>query len=437
MKENVLELEIKLDEDWKKALDDVFNKKKKDLKVDGFRKGMVPKDIYLKKFGIESLYNEAIDIALRAAYRKVLDEHKDIKIEVEPKVEVTGISDSNVIFKFTIITRPKIEIGEYKNLGVKKEKATVSKEEIDEEIEKLRDQMADLIIKPEDTTIENGDTAVIDFNGYVDGELLDGGKAENYSLEIGSHSFIPGFEEGLVGHKAGEKVTLNLKFPEDYMENLKGKDVKFEVTIHEVKTRVLPEVNEDFFKDLGYDDEVKTLEDLQKQVKKHLEEEKQADLDDKFLEECLDKATENMTVDINEEIIDDEVLRMMRSYEEQLKMQGLSLDKYYEITGQNQETLHKLMKPEAIKRIKIRYLIEEIATKEDIKFTDKEVDAKAKEMAENYGITVEELIKAYGSIEIVRYDMTTNKALEIIKEGNSESSEEEKETVKKTKKETK
>lgn len=416
MKKNVKEFEIKLDSEWKKALDEAFKKKSKDVKVDGFRKGAVPKEIYIKKFGIESLYMDAVDLCINDAYRKLLKEN-EIDAAIEPKVDVTGISDSNVIFKFTIITKPEVTLGEYKNLGIKKEKAKVTNEEVDKEIEKMQKQMADLVIKDKKAKIENGDSAVIDFDGYVDGEPLEGGKAENYTLEIGSNSFIPGFEEGLVGHKSGEKVTLNLKFPEDYVENLKGKEVKFDVTIHEVKTKVIPEINEDFFKDLGYDD-VKTLEDLKKKIKKDLTEEAERKIEDKYIDECLEKAASNMKCDINEEIIDDEVHHMMHQYEEQLKMQGMNIDMYYEVTGQTHDDLHKTFTPEAEKRVKYRYLIEAIAKKENINFTDKEVEKEAKKMADNYGISVDELIKAYGSLDIVKYDMTMHRALEIIKENN-------------------
>lgn len=415
MKKNVHEIEIKLDKEWKDALDAAFKKKSKEVKVDGFRKGAVPKEIYIKKFGIESLYMDAVDIAINVAYKKAQKDNKLTPI-VEPKVDVTGISDSNVIFKFTIVTKPEITLGEYKNLGIKKEKAKVTEEMVKKEIEELQNQMADLVVK-EKGAIVSGDTAIIDFEGYVDGEKLEGGSGENYALEIGSNSFIPGFEDGLIGKKTGEKVTLNLKFPKDYVENLKGKDVKFDVTINEVKTRVIPEINEDFFKDLGYDD-VKTEADLKKKVKSFLEEEENKKLEDKYLEDCLTKAADNMKVDINEEIIDDEVHRMMHQYEDQLKMQGLDLNKFYEITGQSHEDLHKTMEPEATKRVKYRFLIEEIAEKEKIEFTEKEVKAEAKKMAENYGISVDELIKAYGSLDIVKYDMTMHKALEIIKENN-------------------
>ncbi len=416
MKKNVHEFEIKLDSAWKDALDKSFKKKVKDVKVDGFRKGSCPKDVYIKKFGIESLYMDAVDIAINDAYRKLLDDNKDLVPALEPKVDVTGISDSNIIFKFTVITRPEITLGEYKNLGIKCEKAKVTAKEVDEEIKKMQDQMADLVVK-EKGSVEEGNTAVIDFKGYVDGELLDGGTGENFPLEIGSHSFIPGFEEGLVGHKVGEEVILNLKFPENYIDHLKNKDVKFEVKINEIKARVLPEINEEFFKDLGYDD-VKTIDDLKKKVKKNLEDEKNKHLEDEYLEKCLDKAVSNMKVDINEEIIDDEVHHMMHQYEEQLKMQGLDINKYYELTGQTHDDLHKQMEGEATKRVKYRYLIEEIAKAEKIDFTQKEVEKEAKTMAENYGITVDELIKAYGTIDIVKYDMTMHKALEIVKENN-------------------
>ena len=402
MKKNVHEFEIKLDKEWKDALDKAFKKK--------------VKDVYIKKFGIESLYMDAVDIAINDAYRKLLDDNKDLVPALEPKVDVTGISDSNIIFKFTVITRPEITLGEYKNLGIKCEKAKVTAKEVDEEIKKMQDQMADLVVK-EKGSVEESNTAVIDFKGYVDGELLDGGTGENFPLEIGSHSFIPGFEEGLVGHKVGEEVTLNLKFPENYIDHLKNKDVKFEVKINEIKARVLPEINEEFFKDLGYDD-VKTIDDLKKKVKKNLEDEKNKHLEDEYLEKCLDKAVSNMKVDINEEIIDDEVHHMMHQYEEQLKMQGLDINKYYELTGQTHDDLHKQMEGEATKRVKYRYLIEEIAKAEKIDFTQKEVEKEAKTMAENYGITVDELIKAYGTIDIVKYDMTMHKALEIVKENN-------------------
>ena len=415
MKKNVHELEVKLEKEWTEALDKAYKKKIKDVKIDGFRKGSAPKEIYIKKFGIESLYMDAVDIAVQDAYRKALEDNKLIPA-IEPKVDVTGISDTNVIFKFVIVTRPDIKLGEYKNLGIKMDKPKVTAEEINNEIKTMQDNMADLVVKENGKVVE-GNTAIIDFVGYVDGKELEGGKGENYSLEIGSHSFIPGFEEGLIGKKAGDKVTLNLKFPENYTPELKNKDVKFDVTINEIKERIVPEINEEFFKDLGYDD-VKTIEDLKKKVKAYLEEKKTHELEDEFTEKLLAKASDNMKVDINEEIIDDEIHQMIHQYEEQLKMQGLSLEQMMQITGKTHDDFHKQFESEAIKRIKYRYLIEEVAKTEKIEFTEKEVKAEAKKMAENYGISVEDLVKAYGTLDIVKYDMTMHKAIEMIKEAN-------------------
>lgn len=416
MKKNVHEFEIKLDKEWVDTLDKTFKKKSKDVKVDGFRKGKVPKDVYLKNFGIESLYMDSVNDAINIAYKKLLDENKDLQPVIEPTVDVTGISDSNVIFKFTVVTKPEVTLGEYKNLKVKKDKVNVTDEEVNHEIDHLRSHMADIVVK-EKGKIENGDTAVIDFTGFVDGKELEGGKGENFPLEIGSHSFIPGFEEGLVGLKAGEEKELNLKFPENYVEDLKGKDVTFKVKVNEVKTRKLPEINADFFADLGYD-EVKTEEDLKKKIKADLEHEKQHEVDDKFLEACLEKAASNLKVDINEEIIHEEVHRMIDQYAYQLQMQGMNIDDYYKITGTTEEKLHEQMSPEAEKRVKYRYLIEAIADAEKIDFTESEVKAKAEEMAKQHNITVDELIKAYGSLEIVKYDMKMHKAMEILKDNN-------------------
>lgn len=415
MKKNVHEIEIKLDKEWISALDATFKKKNKETKIDGFRKGAAPKDVYLKHFGIESLYMDAVDACISVAYKKVLDENKLVPV-VEPKVDVTGISDSNVIFKFTIVTKPEVTLGEYKNLKVKKEKVTVSDDEIKHEIDHLREHLADVVVK-EDGEVAEGDTAVIDFTGFVDGKELDGGKGENFPLEIGSHSFIPGFEEGLVGLKAGEEKTLELKFPENYIEDLKGKDVTFKVKVNEVKMRVLPDVNEDFFKDLGYDD-VKTEAELKEKIKEEIKHQKEHHAEDEFVEKCLEAAAKNMKVDINEEIIEDEVHRMIDEYARQLQMQGMNINDYYKMTGTTEADLHKMMAPEAEKRVKYRYLIEGIADAEDLKFTEEEIKARADEMAKQFGVSQEELIKAYGSMDIIEYDLRMHKALEILKENN-------------------
>ena len=413
---NVKEITITVDgESWQKALDKSFKKNNKEVKIDGFRKGTTPKDLYIKNFGLESLFMDAVDYTMDEAYNKALKENNLIPV-IEPKVDIVEINKDIVTFKFTITTKPEVILGDYKKLDIKKEEAKVSKEEIEAEIKKIRDEYAEICPK-ENGPVEMGDTAVIDFLGYVDGKELEGGKGENYPLEIGSKIFIPGFEEGLIGMNIGEKKELNLKFPKDYVENLKGKDVKFEVTVREIKERVIPELNEEFYQDLGYDN-IKTEEEFTKEVEKVLLENKNKALEDEFLDKCLEKASENLKVEINPEIIDDEVHRMIHQFENQLTMQGIKLEDYAKITGMTHEKLHEQMTPEATKRIKYRYLLEAIADAEQVDFNEDETKAKAEEMANNYGISVEELINAYGSLDIVKYDMKMHKAMEILKENN-------------------
>lgn len=401
--------------DWEKALDKAFKKKVKEVKVDGFRKGSVPKNIYMEKFGIESLYMDAANDVVQDAYTKALQDSK-VEPVIEPAIDVKEINEEKVVFEITITGKPEVKLGDYKNLKVKKEDVEVSKEEVDHEIEHLREQFAEIRVK-EDGEVEDGDTAVIDFKGTVDGKELEGGSGENFPLEIGSHTFIPGFEEGVLGMKVGEEKDLHLKFPEDYVKDLAGKEVVFHVTLNEIKTRILPDIDEDFFKDLGYD-KVTNQDELVIEVEKVIKDRKSQDADDRFLEEVLKNASENMEVDLPEEIIDDEVHRMMHQFESQLKMQGLTLDQYMEFTKMSHEDFHKNMEPEAIKRIKYRYLIEAVAEKEKIEVTDEEAEKDADEMAKNYGISKEELVNAFGGMDVLKYDSKMRKTLNFLKENN-------------------
>lgn len=413
MKKNVHEIEITIDgKEWESILDKSFKKKNKDVKIDGFRKGNAPKDVYIKKFGIESLYMDAVDMAVDPAYRKLL-ENKEMVPVIEPSVDVKTIDKEKVVFKFTVVTKPEIKLGEYTNLKIKKESVKVSEKEVQEEIEKLRTKFAEIVVK-KDGTVNEGDTAVINFKGYVDGKELEGGNGENYPLEIGSHTFIPGFEEAVKGMKVEEEKSIDLKFPDDYVKELAGKKVKFDVKVVEIKERVLPEINEDLFKDLGFDD-IKTKEEFEAKIKKDLEERKKEQKEEAYAEACLDKAANNMTVDLNEEIIDDEVHRMIHQFEDQLKAQGLNLEQYYQFTNSTHEDLHKQMEGEATKRVKYRYLLEEVIEKEKIEVSDKEAEDKAEEMAKDYNMSKDEFIKAYGSLEFLKYDMKMRQAIEIIK----------------------
>lgn len=414
MKKNVVVKEIKVDgKDWEKCLDSAYKKKNKEVKVDGFRKGTAPKEVFIKKFGIESLYMDAIDSAVEMAYQNALSS-SEVTPVCEPKLDVKNVNEKECVLEFTFIGAPEVTLGEYKNLKIKKPEAKVSKEEMDTEIETLRNKYAEIKVKDAGSKVENGDTAVIDFKGIVDGKELEGGTGENYPLEIGSHTFIPGFEEGLVGLKVGEEKELALTFPENYTKDLANKDVTFTVKINEIKARILPELNEEFYLDLGYED-VKTKEEFESKIKEAIKSRKEAEIEDQYIEDCLAKASENMKIDINEEILDDEIHRMIHQFEEQLRMQGLTIEQYYEFTKTDHEAMHKQMEPEATKRVKYRYLLEKVAEVEKIEVSDKEAEEKADEMATNYGISKEELLKAYGSLDVVKYDMKMRNAIEVIK----------------------
>ena len=411
---NVHEIEIKVEgKDWEKVLDKAFNKKKNEVKIPGFRKGTVTKEIYIKKLGIESLFMDASDIAIEEAFEKAL---KDNNLEpvCEPSVSIKDISKEGVTYIFKIITKPEVKLGKYTKLGIKKEKIEVSKEEIENEIERLRTTMAEVINK-ENGEIVNGNIAVIDFDGYVDGKALEGGKGVDYSLEIGSNTFIPGFEEELVGLKTGDKKELNLTFPKDYVKDLAGKKVKFDVTIKAIKEKSIPELNEDFFEDLGIKD-VTDKKSLEAYIKKEIEEKKSDEVENKYVDELLHKATDNMKVELNEEIIHGEIHRMVHQYQDELRYQGASLDQYFKMTGTTMEDLENMMHPQAEARLKTRYLLEAIVEEEKIKVDKKDVKEEIAKNASKYGMKEEEFVDAIGGEDAIEYDLKMRKALEIIKE---------------------
>lgn len=407
-------IEIK-GEAWEKALDKSFKKNVKKANIDGFRKGNVPKDIYLKNYGIESLFEDAYLAVVDDAFKEAQDKAK-VKAEIQPSVDIKKIDKDGITFEFTFIGKPEVKLGQYKDLKVKKEKVAVTKEEVDAKINELREQFADITVK-EGGVVETGDTAVIDFVGEVDGKPLDGGSGENYPLEIGTNTFIPGFEDGVLGMKVDETKDLHLKFPENYTKELAGKEVVFHVTLKEIKSRILPDIDENFFEDLGYD-KVTNAEELAKEVENTIKEEKENEEKNRFLEEVLKQVSEKMEVDVPEEIIDDEVHRMIHQWEEQLKSQGLTLDQYMEFTGTTHEDMHKQMEPEALRRVKYRYMLEAVSEAEKIEVTDEEVEKDIEEMATNYGISKEELVDAFGGKEVLAYDSKMRKTLKFLEENN-------------------
>ncbi len=412
--EKEISIEIK-GKEWEEALDKAFKKANKTAKIDGFRPGKAPKEVFLKKYGKESLYMEAADSAADLAYQKLLKDYADDVKELvaRPDIALENIDDEKVTFKFTLTLRPEVKLGKYKGLGVKKDEAKASEEEIEDAINHMRERYAEDVLK--DGEIADGDIAVIDFEGFIDGKAFEGGKSENYSLKIGSGTFIPGFEKQLIGLKSGDKKDVKVTFPEDYhAEDLKGKEAIFKVTIHEVKEIKIPELDKDFFDDLGMEG-ITTKEELEAQISENILAHKEMEAENKYIDNLLEAAAKEVKVEIPEAMISEELDRMVSQYAEHLKMQGISIEQFYQFTNSDEQALKDQMRPEAIKRITYRLMLEEIAKEEKIEISDKEAKEEAKNLAEKYQMKEEEFLKQFGGLDIVKYDMRMRKAMEILK----------------------
>lgn len=414
---NIHEITIKIEgKEWLDAIDNAYKKASKDAKIDGFRKGHAPKDIFVKKYGETNLWLDAADLVLQDAYKKVIDENKDLEIVVQPEINLKSITGEYVEFLFILTTKPEVKLGKYKNLGIKKEGTNVTKKEVEQALEDMRQKYAESVTK--DGKVENKDTAVIDFEGFKDGVAFEGGKGENYSLVIGSNTFIPGFEEQLIGMKKGEEKDINVTFPEEYhSEELKGKPVVFKVKVNEIKTTVLPELDKDFFEDLAMEG-VDSKETLMKQLEENLKAHKEHHAEEHFIDEVLNKAIENMKVEIPDAMTNEEVDRMLKQYEENLKMQGITLEQFYQFTNSDEAALKDQMKEEANKRVSSRLLLEEIKKEEKIEVTEKEAIKEAEELAKKYQMDKDEFLKLFGGIEMVKYDLEMRKAIELLKDNN-------------------
>lgn len=403
-------------EEWTKAKDEAFAKIVKKAKVDGFRQGKVPRNVFEKKYGTGDIISEAMEKIVDAKYAETIVKEKLVPV-VEPKLEIEKASDDELEFKITFILDPEVKLGNYKGLKVKKEEAKVTKKEIEHEVSHILDRYAELVSK--DGAVEDGDTVIIDFKGFKDDEAFEGGSAEGYSLEIGSHSFIPGFEEGIIGMKKDESKDIDLTFPEDYMaKDLAGQKVVFNVLVHDIKKRVVPELDEEFFKDLDMEG-VTNKEELNKVIEEEIKAQKEHDNENKFIDDLLEAASKNMTIDLDEEIIDAEVERMYKQFTERLKMQGIDEELYFTYAGVTKEKVKEDMKKEAEARVKYRYLLEAIVKEEKIEIADKEAKEELKKMADTYKMTEEELLKEFNdSLEVLKYDLAMRKAIEILKDNN-------------------
>ena len=413
---NKHEVTVKIDGDaWKNAIDKVFAKKQKTVKVDGFRQGKVPRNIYEKKFGKESLYLDAADAVLQDAYAKAMDDSKLVPV-VQPEVNLKNIGEEGVEFTFKIITKPEVKVNKYKGLNIKLEEVEVTDEEINHELSHLLERYTELVTK--DGEVKNGDVAIIDFEGFKDGEAFDGGKGENYSLEIGSNTFIPGFEEQVIGMKAGDEKDLNVTFPEDYgAKDLAGAPVVFKVKVNEVKEKKTRELDEDFFEDLGMEG-IDSEDKLKAEIKESIKAQKEMDAENKYVDSLLEGVSKNVEVDIPEEMVNEEVDRLMGRFAEQMKMQGISLDLYYQFTGSNEEQLISQMEKEAFNNVLYRLMIEEIQQIEKIVVSDEDAEKEAEELAKKYQMDKEDFLNQFGGLEMVKYDLEVRKVIELLKELN-------------------
>ena len=414
---NTHEIVIKIEgKEWTDALDKAFQERVKTVQVDGFRKGKVPRDIYEKKFGKESLYFPASDFVVESAYKKALEESKLLPV-VQPKVDIKNVDKTGIEFVFKIITKPAVNIKKYKGLKIKPETVKVSKEEIEHEMGHLLERFTETRTK-ENGKVEKGDIAIIDFEGFKDGKAFAGGKAENYELEIGSNTFIPGFEDQLIGTKINEEKDVNVTFPEDYhASELKGAKVVFKVKVNDIKEKVERKFDKELFEDLNIEG-VDSKEKLEDHIKEDIAAQKEMDAENKYVEELLSKVAENVEVDIPEEMVEEEIDRLIQKYSEQLRMQGMSIEMYYEFTKTTEKDLRTRMEKEAYDHVLYRLMLEELLEIEKVKVDDSEVDKEVKELAKKYQMKDEDFVKAFGGKEMVQYDLEIRKVIELLKEYN-------------------
>ena len=395
-----------------KGLDTAFNKVKKNLNVPGFRKGKVSRTVFNKMYGEEALYEEALNAVLPESYEAAVAE-SGIDPVAQPKIDIKSMNKGED-WEITadVIVKPEVKLGDYKNLEVSVDiEKDVTDADVDAKIEADQKNLAELVIKED--AAENGDTVVIDFEGKVDGVAFDGGTAQNHSLELGSGSFIPGYEEQLVVHKAGETVEVTVTFPEDYQaEDLAGKEAVFTTTIHEVKAKEVPELDDELAKDI--DEEVETLAELKAKYKAQLTEEKETQYTDAVETAAIEAAVANAEiVELPGEMVHDEVHRAMNEFLGNMQQQGISADMYYQLTGTSEEQLHAQFEGDADKRVRTNLVIEAVAAAENFKTTQDEIDTEVAELAETYNMPKEQVEKLLPA-DMLKHDIAAKKAVEVI-----------------------
>ncbi|MCY1027400.1 trigger factor [Mammaliicoccus sciuri] len=398
-------------EEVDKGLDKAFKKVVKQINVPGFRKGKMPRPLFEQRFGVESLYQDALDFILPEAYGNAVEEAEINPVD-RPEIDVTQMEKGKeLIFEATVTVEPEVELRDYKGLSIEKQDREVTDEEFNQAIEDAVSRQAELTVK--EGEIAEGDVVNINFDGYVDGEAFEGGQAEGYDLEIGSGSFIPGFEEQLIGLKANDSKDVVVTFPEEYhAEELAGKEATFKCEVNEVKSKEIPELDDELAQEL--DESVSTVDEYKEKLRKDLEEAKvnQAEATEK--EEAITKATDNAKVDIPEAMINTELDRMMQEFEQRISQQGLNLELYYQFSGQSEEELKAQMKEDAEKRVKTNLTLRAIADAENIEVSDADVEAEFAKMSEQFGLSVEDIKATLGNNDILVNDLKIQKVIDLL-----------------------
>ncbi|EIK7268774.1 trigger factor [Listeria monocytogenes] len=396
----------------KEGLDRAFVKVRKTLNVPGFRKGKVPRQIFNQRFGEEALFQDALDILLPEVYSAAIDEAGIDPVDT-PQVNIESMEKGETwVLTAEVTVKPEVKLGDYKGLEVEKRETELTTEELEAELKQLQERQAELVVK-EDAPAENGDTVILDFEGFKDGVAFEGGQAENHSLELGSGQFIPGFEEKLVGLKAGDEADIELTFPEEYhAEDLAGQPVVFKVKLHEIKTKEVPALDDELAKDI--DEEVETLDELKEKISKRLQEAKEESVAQAKQEEVIAKAVENAEVDIPHAMVHHEADHLMNHFAQDLQAQGLTPELYYQFTGQTEEAMHAQMEKDAEKRVKMNLVLEAIAEAENIEPTEEAIDEEISTLAEKYGMEKDALRAALGDMSELKSDLKIRKAIDVL-----------------------
>ncbi len=410
--EGVLEVVVS-GEAWEKAQKKAFNEFKKNVAIKGFRAGKVPEALLKKQISKEAIYDRAAESVANEELVKGIEEN-NLELVARPTFDFKDASEESVTLVFNCIVSPEVTLGEYKGLDVKKDEVSVSDEDVDAELSKVQDRYADWVIREEEEQAVNGDQVTIDFVGKKDGEAFEGGSGENYPLELGSNTFIPGFEEQLIGVKTGDVKDVNVTFPEDYQaKDLAGQEAVFTVTVHDIKFKDRPEVNDELIAQLKRDG-VETVEKFKEVTREDLTKQRERAAEEKFTADVVEAVSNNATVDIPAVMIESEVDSMLQQFSQQMQQSGFTLEQYYQATGQSEADMKATMRPEALSRVKNALVLQAIVKAENIEVSDEDVEKEYSEMSTLYNMEVEQ-IKRLLPAENIKSDLAQQKALELLK----------------------